>query len=179
MSAASSSLQGRTVAYPSSWGTATETALEGLIVASTIFHSGYGRGLYLGSTTSRYNMPTKVPGSGTSLRFITDQEHVQAEQTAQPPDQYPVASAAPAFSSTVRMNTLLDHGGPIGYSFYGITINPDDDDYKGQAVMQISGGPIGPAPASLVTARTNSAAQVDGTAIDAFWLSRRPLLRAK
>ncbi|KKN22037.1 hypothetical protein LCGC14_0919380, partial [marine sediment metagenome] len=178
-SLAASSLRGRVVQYPDSWGAATETALEALWVASVVFRAGYGRGLYLGTTTTRYNAPMMVPGSGTPLFTISRAENVQAEQTAQPPDQYPVASSAPPFAPSVRFNAKHDHGGPVAYSLYGTIINPSNEDYRGQAIMQISGGPTGPRNYASAVAPLNNSDQLDGTALDAFFPSKRPLLRTK
>jgi hypothetical protein len=179
-SLAAASLRGRTVQYPDSWGIATETALEALWAASTLFRATYGRGLYLGSSTHRYNAPMFVPGSGTPLFSVLVAEYVQVEQTAQPPDQYPTASSVSPFASSVRANATYDHGGPVGYSFYGVIINPVADDYKGQAIMQIAGGPTGPRAFAFTTTKPMlNSEELDGTAIDAFFPTHRPILRKK
>lgn len=171
-----SSLVGRNIGYPASWGVSTKTTLTGLILASTSIHSGYGRGLYLGSTTKRLSMPVFVPGSGTTLyNTLTALGPALIEKAAQPPDAFPVGPASSPFATSPKRWLLYDHGGPVAYSFHGLVVNPSSTEYSGQAVIQIAGGP------SMGTGSDSSAAYtsdlVDGTAIDAFWPSRRPLVK--
>jgi hypothetical protein len=169
------SLKGRTIEYPSSWGATTETALENFLVASTSIHSGYGRGIYFGTTTARYSMPVMVPGSGTNVRSIAQANTFVVESTAQPPESYPVGPSSSPFAPSPKRWLRYDHGGPLAYCFYGLAINPSANTYKGQVTMQVSGGPTmgeGSASGALYSSDI-----VDGTAIDAFWPSKRPLLK--
>ncbi len=178
-SVAAASLRGRVIQYPDSWGVATATALEALIIPSQIFRSNYGRGMYLGTSTTMHTMPMMVPGSGSPVYSVIQANDVLMEKTAQPAEQYPVSSAVSPFAHSVRDNTKYDHGGPIGYSCYGVIIAPADDDYAGQAVLQISGGPTGPRAYLGSSIPVAISGQPDGTAIDSFWPSKRPLLRSK
>jgi hypothetical protein len=171
-----SSLRGRTIGYPTSWGATTQTALENFLVSSTSIHTAYGRGLYMGTTSARYSMPVMVPGSGSSLSSLCTTNTVLLEKTAQPPDAFPVGPGVAPFATSPKRWHLYDHGGPIGYCFYGLVINPTADAYHGRAVMQISGGPF--MGFGGTTGAYFSSAIVDGTAIDAFWPSKRPLIKA-
>jgi hypothetical protein len=167
-------LRGRTIAYPSSWNAASITAVESLIQPSVIFSANYGRGLYLGAITQRMIMPVFVPGSGMPLNLVMGllSTHL-ADVNDQAPEPFPSAPGAPVFASTNKRWLLYDHGGPVAYVFYSLLINPSADDYHGQGVVQVSGGPtmgVG------VSGATFSPDVPDGTAIDSFWPIRRVLI---
>lgn len=169
-----SSLRGRTIAYPASWDVPTITALENFYVPSTSIHANYGRGIYLGNDSVRTSMPVLVPGSGTTLALLTN-AGVLFSSATQAPDLFPVGPGVSPFATSPKHYMPYDHGGPIGYCFYGLVINPSDDQHHGQAVMQISGGPF--MGMGRVTGAAFSSDVVDGTALDAFWPSRRPILK--
>lgn len=166
------SLKGRTVAYPSSWNATTITAVETLVQASELFHVTYGRGLYFGTTSTAYAMPVLVPGSGTPLSVVITDSSLP-DTSAQPPDAFPVVPASSPFASTAKRWAPNDHGGPLAWCGYGLMINPTSDAFKGQLFIQVSGGP------TLGTSNNNSSDQVEGTAIDAFVPSKRPLLKTR
>ena len=169
-----SSLKGREIAYPSTWGATTITSVDAHIQASELFHTAYGRGLYLGSATARKNMPVFVPGSGSPLhQVITDA--ALPEVAAQPPETYPSVPATSAFATSPRVWDKYDHGGPIAYAFYGLMINPSSDDFHGQIMMQITGGPT--MGTGSVTGAAYTPDATDGTAVDAFFPSMRPLIK--
>lgn len=178
-SVASASLRGRVVQYPASWGATTTTALEALIQPSKIFRSDYGRGLFMGTSTTMYTMPMMLPGSGEPVFSLLQREDTLVEKTAQPAEQFPTSSAVSPFNHSVRENIRYDHGGPIAYSCYGTIISPADDDYSGMAVMQISGGPMGPRSYIGSSVPTRIGDDLAASALDCFWPSKRPLLRAK
>lgn len=166
-------LKGRTIAYPASWVAGDVTAAEALIDESILFHASYGRGVYLGTTTVRSNMPVMVPGSGTPLGLILDdRDHLS--KAAQPPDAYPFVPSESIFAPSNKRWAPFDHGGPVAYVFNTMLINPTDDDYSGRIVMQIAGGPTMGTSSGNSTQYTADA--VDGTAIDAFWPTGRPLM---
>jgi len=167
-----SHLRGRSIGYPTSWNATTVSAVDSLVQASELFHSTYGRGLYFGSSTRAYATPVLVPGSGTPLAQVITDSTLPAT-SAQPPEAFPVAPATSPFATTAKRWAGYDHGGPLAWCGYGLIVNPEDDEYKGQAVLQVSGGP------TLGTSSNNSSDQVEGTAIDSFWPSKRPLLRSK
>jgi len=79
------------------------------------------------------------------------------------------------FSGSNQVYYSNDHGGPIAYVGYGLMIRPSSDTYKNQLVMQVAGGPTG----GQGIPATYTQDDLDGTAIDAFWPSRRPLLKSK
>lgn len=172
------SLKGVKVAYPESWSVATIATLEAGISASTLFFNNYGRGLYLGDTEQRFNMPVLIPGSGDALGHVCDTLELTPEITAQPPTTFPHYPTEPIFANSNRGWFPYDHGGPIAYCFYALTIRPEDDINKNRLFMQIAGGPtMGDFLSDLATA--DSPNMPDGTAIDAFWPSKRPLLKQK
>lgn len=169
------SLRGRTIAYPDSWTAPDITTLEGALVASTSIHTTYGRGVYFGSVSNRISMPVLVPGSGLPLSTTLTGANLLLTSTAQAPEAFPVGPSVSPFATSPKRWMVYDHGGPIGYCFYGLIINPTDDDHHGQAVMQISGGPFMGAGGTSSAYFTSDV--VDGTALDAFWPSRRPILK--
>jgi len=170
-----SSLKGLVAAYPTSWTPATITALETLFQASSD-HLSRGRGLYLGSDTERYNMSVLVPGSGSSLNELCTELRVFPDSGTEVPDPLPYMPGDPMFASSNGFFLDQDHGGPVAYSCFGAIIRPLEDDYKNQAVLQITGGPNG---GTSQNKSGFSADQLHGTAIDAFWPRGRPILKSK
>lgn len=177
------SLKGTHIRYPESWSSTMITALEALIQPSTLFHSTYGRGLYLGNTDShRYTMPVLVPGSGIPISYIAEASYLVIDDNAEQPEMFPVQPTESIFDESSKKWVILDHGGKMAYVFYGIMINPESDSYQGRAVMQISGGPTSAVESPFLQATTYPEAgseQVDGTALDAFWPTHRPVLKKK
>ncbi len=167
-----SALKGLTVEYPANWSDPTKLALEGLIQGGDNGRGG-GRGLYLGSTESRYCMPMFVPGTGTTLQWVLRQEHLVVDQEDAPPT-FPYMPADALFNQSTQTYIQYDIGGPLAYVFFGALMRPTDFKYKNRMVMQISGGPTG----GIDTKDNNthySPEDLDGTAIDAFWPIGRPL----
>jgi hypothetical protein len=177
------SLKGTHVAYPESWTPAIITELESFIQASVLFHSTYGRGLYFGNVDRRrYSMPVMVPGSGMPINYILENENIVLDDNAEQPEIFPVQPSESIFDESSRKWVIVDHGGKMAYVFYGIVINPESDEYQGRAVLQISGGPTN--AVDTLFAQSSSwpeagAEQLDGTAIDAFWPTHRPVLKKK
>jgi len=180
-----SSLKGQEVAYPDSWGGSSISTLESLLVPSVLYHPVYGRGVYLGTTTQAEVMPMFVPGSGGGLDKTLKSTQNLIDEDSQPPQIFPSYPSVPIFSSSNRQWVLRDHGGPLAYVFYGSMISPSSDTYKGRAVMQISGGPTLSEDANSgiddgISGQKNlSPDKLAATAIDAFWPSRRPVLKKK
>jgi len=168
-----SSLRGHLTGYPPSWGASTITNVETLISAAT--HSR--RGLYLGSSSTRYNMPLFVPGSGTELDLVLGLEDVQVEATATPPERVPYMPGESIFATSNRQYHQLDHGGPLAYVGFGALIDPGSDGYRHRAVLQVSGGPTGPEAVDWPTATEFTPNNLNGTAIDAFWPLYRPVIK--
>ena len=86
------------------------------------------------------------------------------------------------FAPSNRKYHPYDHGGPLAYCFYGMLIRPHHANYLNRLVMQISGGPtMGDRLQSEAfdTASKHSADVLDGTALDAFWPTHRPLISAR
>jgi hypothetical protein len=187
----SNSLVGMAVQYPDSWDAATVTAADALLQASETFNGAYnyGRGVYLrashlgGSTYARSNMPILVPGSGTPMNEVfryTTLPNVDAES----PPSIPTAPAESPFAGTHRRYDPYDHGGAIAYCGFGLHMIPTDAQYAGRVVMQISGGPLGQVRYPGVyeyseNIETPDETNVDGTALDAFWPTGRPVLKKK
>lgn len=184
-------LAGMTVQYPDSWDPATITAADALLQASETFNStySYGRGVYLrathlGSTTyARLNMPVLVPGSGTPMNDVFRYTTLP-NVTAESPPSVPSAPAESPFARTHRQYDSYDHGGAIAYCGFGFHMNPANAQYTGRVVMQISGGPLGqvrwPALYEYAeSAETPDETSTDGTALDAFWPTGRPILKKK
>jgi hypothetical protein len=166
------SLSGIKVQYPSNWSAGDITAAEGLLVASVDLR-GAGRGLYLGSNETRYNMPVFLPGTGNELSEVLRDQDTMLTPNADASPRFPYMPGDPLFASSNKHYYDVDHGGPIAYVFFGAIINPENDDYKNRAVLQISGGPVGLKAESSPVHADND---LDGTAIDAFWPIGRPLL---
>jgi hypothetical protein len=165
------SLKGLTVAYPVSWAGIT-AEIEALWAAATGFHPAYGRGLYCGTTTTRYCAPVLVPGSGTTLRtLLQDRAVVLSSTSAQAPKRFPVQPGQPLFATSNRRWLKYDHGGQAAYVGFGAVINPASDQYQGRCIMQWSGGPVG----AQDVAGTNLGSP-EGTALDAFHMTGRPIL---
>jgi hypothetical protein len=169
-----SSLKGTRIEYPASWGAPTITALENLISASVLYHSAYGRGIYLGTPDEAFSMPMLLPGSGHNLFHILDGLNILVEEDATPPPYFPDQPGEPIFADSNRRFYPSDKGGPLAYSFYGVLINPADNDFRGRAVLQISGGP----PMAWFNESDVSDKTV-ATALDAFWPTHRPVLKKK
>jgi hypothetical protein len=168
-------LRGMVIKYPDTWDSPTVAFVEPLYAESVIFHTGYGRGLYLGSTTSRQAMPVLVPGSGTPLDILMlTYDFILDEHSDQAPVPFPMSAGAPVFSEGNRRWVTYDHGGPLAYMFYGMVINPSSDDYYGRAVLQIAGGPT--MGEGNLSGSSFTPDGMDGTAIDAFWPLRRVVL---
>jgi hypothetical protein len=197
----STSLVGRQIGYPSSWSPTTISNLETSIVGSRNFYSSYGRGVYLGNTKFRFNMPVLIPGTGTPLDQASELYTPLAsltvgrtlmsdfpDTTDQPPEIFPYEPASPLFASSPRRNLRYAFGGPLAYVFYGMTISPSSDQYKNRAVMQITGGPLmGEMNDSsnfsfshkITKTREDNPNKVNGTALDAYWPKYRPILKSK
>lgn len=179
----SQNLRGTTVpviAYPSGWAAGDITALEALFHGGQDSHNR-GRGLYLGSSLVRYTMPVLLPGSGSSLRDITYLEEISLTQAAEDVPQFPVRPGEPLFGENNRTFMEFSHGGPIAYVYSGMFVNPSSDEHLNQLVLQISGGPVS-FSRSIHAPRQqgdHSVYDVDGTAIDAFWPTGRPLVASK
>jgi len=169
-----SSLKGKLIEYPA-WSGPTITTLEGLITATTDSRNA-GRGLYLSNSTgdNRLNMPVLVPGTGTSLTDVCRTADVLLNATDLTPEGYPYMPGEPLFADNNQAYYKYDHGGPLAYVCFGLLVQPTADTYKNQLVLQISGGPTGGTGVSTYTQD-----DLDGTAIDAFWPSRRPLMKSK
>ena len=171
------SLIGTKISYPDNWSSSAISKLENLYTAAEYISSGYGRGVFLSddSTSPSYifNMPVLIPGSGTPLNTICYSSTLLLDDKTEAPIKMPVAPAKRTFVSSVKRNTIADPGGPIAYCFYGININPEDNDYKNMITMQISGGII---DGVNITGTVNAP---QGTALDAFWPSNRPILSPK
>jgi len=170
-------VKGLTVEYPTSWTAGTISNLENLYAAS-IDLKGSGRGIYLGSSTDRFNMGVFVPGSGTPLSALDPSTVLQADPEGEPLSVTYKPPIAP-FAETKKVNHPYDHGGPTAYSCFGLGIRPSSNAHKNRLVLQITGGPIG-----LYDKRPNSLgnmdpSDLDGTAIDAFWPTGRPILKPK
>lgn len=166
------SLKGSLIAYPGSWSAASITAAEALWAASTGINTTYGRGIYVGNTTSRYCAPVMVPGSGTPLLDVLyDQNVMLPDSTEQAPQRFPVAPGQPMFATSNRRWIKYDHGGQAAYVGLGMMINPSSNQYQGRLVLQFSGGPVGKQSIN----GTNTEIP-EGTALDAFWPSGRPIL---
>ena len=184
----STTLTGLVVQYPDSWDAATKTAADALLRASETFVSNYGRGVYLrlhetASTYYRANMPMLVPGSGTPMNDVFNYTTLPLA-TAESPPSVPSAPAESPFARSHRVYDVYDHGGAIAYCGFGLHMNPTDDQYSGRVVMQISGGPLGQVrQASLVEygeiIQTPDETNTDGTALDAFWPTGRPILKKR
>jgi hypothetical protein len=167
-----SSLKGAEVAYPTSWSAASITAAEALWAASTGIDSTYGRGIYVGNTTTRYCAPVMVPGSGTPLfDVLASRNAMLPDGTEQAPVRFPVAPGQPLFATSNRRWITYDHGGQAAYVGLGMLINPSSDQYQGRLVLQFSGGPVG--KPSIEGTNTQIP---EGTALDAFWPTGRPIL---
>lgn len=177
------SLKGARIAYPDSWTPAVITELESFIQASQLFHSGYGRGLYFGTTNrNRYTMPVLVPGSGIPINYLARNEHIVLDDNAEQPEAFPVQPMESLFENSNRRWYQADHGGQMAYVFYGLMINPESNSHHGRVTMQISGGPTS-ATDSLLGQEARfpeiGTEQVDGTALDAFHPTHRPILKSK
>lgn len=177
------SLKGTRIAYPPSWTPAVIAKLETFIQASQLFHAGYGRGLYFGTTDlNRYTMPVLVPGSGIPISYILETERIVLTDNAEQPESFPVKPTESIFDDSPRRWYVTDHGGQMAYVFYGLMINPQSDNYTGRVVMQISGGPTSavdiPVGQSISFPEAGTE-QLDGTALDAFWPTHRPILKNK
>ena len=195
------SLKGRQINYPSSWSPTTITNMENSIVGSKNFYPTYGRGVYLGNTQFRFNMPVLIPGTGTALDQASELHTPLTSLTigrilmsdfpdsgAQPPEPFPCEPVAPLFASSPRRNLRHAFGGPLAYTFYGLMISPSSDQYKNRAVMQITGGPVMgnmndainySFTNKLTETADNNPNRVNGTALDAFWPKHRPILKSK
>jgi hypothetical protein len=164
------SLVGQKIEYPASWTAGMVLNVDNLFARSYLTHVTYGRGLYYGSATARYNMPVMLPGSGDELEPILDSSNILPDYDAEPARTFPTEPGEPVFAPSNRKWSPYDHGGPLAHIFYGLHINPNSDEYAGRITMQISGGP---------TSGTYDLNKVDGTAIDSFWPSGRPILPRK
>lgn len=173
----STQLTGRTVEYPDNWSGSTQTKLEGLIQAASNGKGG-GRGLYLGSTEDRYNMPMLVPGSGTDLRRVTYSTHTVVDAQTECPDTFPSMPGESLFDQSNVTYIPYDIGGPIAYVCYGTLMRPESPEHKNKMVMQITGGPTGGLYADT-SFSPYSPEDLDGTALDAFWPIGRPIFKAK
>jgi hypothetical protein len=164
------SLKGLRVGYPSGWSAGTITAAENLYTAS-IDARGAGRGIYMGDATARLTMPVLVPGSGDTLSFVNDvlAVGVDAEES---PAAVPYMSSINPFAPSAKRNFEYDHGGPIAYSCFAIAFKPSSDKYKNKVVMQVAGGTNCKGIAGNLYAQED----LDGTALDAFWPTHRPIL---
>ena len=69
----------------------------------------------------------------------------------------------------------------MAYVFYGLMVNPESDAYKGRAVLQISGGPTNATDTTFTQSSfpESGTEQLDGTALDAYWPTHRPVLKSK
>jgi len=171
-------LYGYQVQYPSTWSAPTVTTMDSMIQRS-YNGRGAGRGVYLGSTDYRFNMPMLVPGTGTRLSKVMDYLSVVADDDVAP-QRFPYMPARPLFNRGNVTFVYSDIGGPIAYVFYGTSIRADSDQHKNKVVMQISGGPTGSVyKSSGSTSGAYSPEDLDGTALDAFWPKGRPLLKSK
>jgi len=168
-----SGIKGLRFVYPPGWSTGTVTAMDSTFTAS-IDLKGAGRGLFVGDTTTRLNSAAFVPGSGDSLYTVTTNLVPSADPEEEPlRAQYSPASSP--FAETSKMYHRYDHGGPIAYSFFSAAIRPESEQYKNRLVLQMVGGPLGQ------TGQFNDIdpSNTDGTAIDAFWPTGRPVLKSK
>jgi len=170
-------LKGREVKYPDEWTPATETQVEALIAASDNGR-GAGRGVYLGGTTKRLNMPMFVPGTGTSLEATLKTLRVIVDDPISPAT-FPVSPTRPIFDRSNIVYVKPDIGGPIAYVCYGTLIRPKDADYMNHAVLQVSGGPTGGVDVGSSLPMSHTSQALDGQAIDAFWMPGRPILSPK
>jgi hypothetical protein len=172
-------LKGAPIAYPPGWTAGDITALEALFQGSQDSHNR-GRGLYLGSANERFNMPVLLPGSNLSLKDLTRIKNISLTQGAEDVPRFPVKPGEPLFGENNRSYTSYSHGGPIAYVYVGMFVNPASVEHHNQLVLQISGGPTGP-NRSVYTVReaSNSIYGIDGTAIDAFWPTGRPVMPSK
>jgi len=181
-SSGQSSLRGVEVGYPPSWSsTGADATLETSLMQGSVDFRGAGRGLYCGTSTNRYNMPTLVPGSGTDLSTILIREGVSLGDGVEAPRPVAYVPEDPMFAQTNQIHQTRDIGGPIAYVFYGTLMRPRADAHKNQAVLQISGGPTGGIDAGTKWEDgdgTYSPEDLHGTAIDAFWPVGRPLFRS-
>jgi hypothetical protein len=192
-------LKGRRINYPPSWSPTTITNLEGSVAGSRNFYPSYGRGVYMGNEKYRFSMPVLIPGTGTPLdqasaRFIPAASLEVGrimmsdlpETGAQPPEPFPYEPSSPLFASSPRRNLPQAFGGPLAYAFYGMMISPSADQYKNRAIMQITGGPVLGFMNDVTNfsidydvTKPDNPNRVNGTALDAFWPSMRPILKSK
>jgi hypothetical protein len=121
-------------------------------------------------------MPLLVPGSGTGLDVVLRRNDLVVSSGEEPPINVPYVPAEYVFDRSNRKYYQMDIGGPIAYVFFGALIRPESDGYRNQLVLQLSGGPTG---GIVTTNNVYSADDLDGTAIDAFWPSGRPLMKSK
>jgi len=177
------SLEGLRVGYPPSWSPSTISTLESYISAPDN-GMGAGRGLFFGTNTYRFSMPVLVPGSGTALSNALLTVFDLIDQETEPPVSVPYMPGEPLFATSNQVYLHRDHGGPVAYVCYGTAMRPEDPDYRNQAVLQISGGPTGGTSMNLFYAGANysdyyTAADLHGTALDAFWMPHRPVLKSR
>jgi hypothetical protein len=182
---ASTTLTGLNIAYPDSWDAATITQAETLLRASEGWNAGYGRGICLTNASGvyRFNMPVLLPGSGTPMADLFQFTGLPVTTAVSPPS-IPVAPGESPFARSHRCYDFADHGGAMAYCCFGLHIYPDATAYSGRCVMQISGGPLGhtrsPSAAEYdETIFSYDETTVDGTALDAFWPTGRPVLKKR
>ena len=183
-------LTGLEIEYPASWTPGDITLADSLIVAPVNGGPGshYGRGVYIGTTSSRYVAPTLVPGSGTNLmQILLDIGATMVGGVTTPPSM-PYMPKTNLFVEDNRLFHYGDHGGPLAYVFYGTGINPQNGDYRNRLILQITGGPNGmqvqkpkwDAPwymnATAVEVTSHAPQDLSGSALDAFYPIGRPLL---
>jgi hypothetical protein len=173
-------LKGDTLAYPTGWSVPMAALADSLFQA-TLDQRGAGRGLYCGSASKRYAISTFVPGSGVDLPVVLEGINELSIQTQVAPARYGYIPPVSLFSDNNKAYFVGDHGGPLAYVFRGAIINPTADQYHGRAVLQLCGGPTGGPSvneSSALFPRFNPN-DLDGTAIDAFWPTGRPLLKSR
>ncbi|MCP3685842.1 MAG: hypothetical protein GY861_24600, partial [bacterium] len=134
--------------------------------------------LYLGTPTARTNMSTFVPGSGDSLLTISESTETYLDPE-EAPTSIPYKSASAAFTETNLQYYSNDHGGQIAYSCFAAGVDPASQENKHQLVMQITGGPMGRRMNIFTSAVGIDPEDLDGTAIDAFWPTGRPVLKSR
>lgn len=177
------SLVGRMLEYPPTWTGDDALAADSMFAASNNGF-GHGRGLYIGNTTQRFNAPALVPGTGTPLLELIAYLGIQFVDGYAAPPELPYAPPGPIFEENYAMFYPRDRGGPLAYCFYGMVINPKSNAYKNQAVLQIAGGPTGGPALNSPTTTVHDYSVFDqndlhGTAIDAFWLKGRPIVKSQ
>jgi hypothetical protein len=176
-----SNLKGVVVGYPSSWTAPMITFADTLWCAS-VDQKGAGRGVYCGNSANRFATPVLVPGSGTDLPLVLRLLQVHATPNMEAPEAFSYMPGVPLFNDHVRNYYHHDRGGSMAYVFKGTMLRPSSSTYNNRVVLQISGGPNGGAMLNDTTSYAANLFNPDdllATAIDAFWPTGRPLLKAK